>query len=647
MKDDLPEIPESPDSERAVISAMLLDPGQIARVRAQVKPSQFFSFSHREPFEALLAMSERGAQIDPVQLLEELRRRGTLDKVGGPAFVAGEFIGGLPSQIDGHVARIVEVANKRKLWQVTSRAAEAAKNGVSATEIARQLQEVAAEVIEGPAATWPNPRPLPDGLRLVPELPAALIPEPLRPWLEDVAERLQVPVEYPTTTAIVSLASVIGSQMRLRPKRQDDWAVTPNLWGAIVGPPSSMKSPAISEALRPLYRLVREAEDDHKKRLKTYQLKKEKAEIRKLKRREDLKRAAKKNALDSFEADIEDEAEEPVERRYLVNDSTVEKYGELLSESPNGLLYYRDELTGWLRSLDDERRANDRAFFLEAWNGAPYAYDRIGRGSLKIANTTTSIFGGIQPSPLTAYLRGALAVGGDDGLLQRFQMAVYPDPPKDWREVDRWPETSARNKAFEVFSACANLEARKIESQQDEDGRAFLRFDEAAQEFFYQWHGDLMRTLRAREFAHPLLESHFGKYPKLMPSLALIFHLSDVVTGKASGAVSLDAAQRAAAWVQFVWAHAQRIYGLVLEADAQNARTIARRLQAGELEDGFTAREVARKGWAGLSSVEMVRETLDLLETYSWLATEEVRNPAGGRPTVLYRINPKIREVKL
>jgi putative DNA primase/helicase len=31
----------------------------------------------------------------------------------------------------------------------------------------------------------------------------------------------------------------------------------------------------------------------------------------------------------------------PVEQRYLVNDTTVEKLGELLNQNPNGLLLFR------------------------------------------------------------------------------------------------------------------------------------------------------------------------------------------------------------------------------------------------------------------------------------------------------------------
>lgn len=432
---DQEKIPQAPESERAIIGGLLLSPTQIPDVRARLAPAQFYLESHREPYEALLALYDRGVPIDPIHLVEELRARGSLDRIGGQAYVSAEFLERLPSQIEAHITRVEETARKRRLWRISSRAAEATNNGVSALEIARELQSAAAEVIDGVAAGWAAPKPLPDSLKDVPPLSLTLVPPVLRPWLEDVAERLQVPIEYSATTALVALASVVGSQIRVRPKRQDDWAVTPNLWGAIVGPPSSMKSPAIAEALRPLYRLMKEAEADFKARQKVYELEKEKAEIRKLKRREEMKKAARRGTLDSFQVESDGDLSEPFERRYIVNDATVEKYGELLSQSSYGLLYFRDELTGWLRSLDDERRANDRAFFLEAWNGSPYHYDRIGRGTLKIENTTTSIFGGIQPSPLTAYLRGALAIGGDDGLLQRFQMLVYPDPPKTWRNV--------------------------------------------------------------------------------------------------------------------------------------------------------------------------------------------------------------------
>src|SRR4029453_7681695 len=84
-------------------------------------------------------------------------------------------------------------------------------------------------------------------------------------------------------------------------------------------------------------------------------------------------------------ADYERQGTAPVQTRYIVNDPTVEKLGELLNENPNGLLLFRDELTGWLRMLDRDGHESDRSFYLEAWNGTnSYTYDRIGRGTLPI-----------------------------------------------------------------------------------------------------------------------------------------------------------------------------------------------------------------------------------------------------------------------
>ncbi len=97
--------------------------------------------------------------------------------------------------------------------------------------------------------------------------------------------------------------------------------------------------------------------------------------------------------------------EPPILKRYLINDSTVEKLGEILSQNPSGALYYRDELTGLLEQISKKDRAAERPFYLEAWNGSnSYAFDRIGRGTVNIENLTLSIIGGIQPGKFKTYL---------------------------------------------------------------------------------------------------------------------------------------------------------------------------------------------------------------------------------------------------
>lgn len=335
-------------------------------------------------------------------------------------------------------------------------------------------------------------------------------------------------------------------------------------------------------------------------------------------------------------------AEEPVRRRHLVNDATVEAIGVLLNQNPRGLLLNRDELYGWLKTLDKQGHENDRAFYLEAWNGTgSYTYDRIGRGTLPIKSACVSVLGGIQPNRLIGYLDDAVKGGqGDDGLIQRFQLMVYPDPPSEWSNIDREPDGAALKRAHAIFQALAALDPATFAERSGEDGPYFVRFDEEAQDFFDAWRFELENRLRTLE--HGAMEAHLAKYRSLMPSLALVFHLIDVADGSiTTGRVSLLAAEMAAAWCEFLEAHAYRIYGLVSEGGLARARELARHIEQGDLSTPFKARDVYRKGWHLLCDPSEVEEALGELDELGWVRAE--RRPPGtpGPRVTEYTINPK------
>ena len=139
------------------------------------------------------------------------------------------------------------------------------------------------------------------------------------------------------------------------------------------------------------------------------------------------------------------------------------------------------------------------------------------------------MLGGIQPGPLERYLHEVFAGRGDDGLIQRFQLAVWPDVAGQWRNVDRWPDGAARARVIEVFQRLHTLDSAAIGAEElTPEEVPFLRFAAAAQERFDAWRAALEQTLRAEE-DHPVLLSHFAKYRSLMPSLALLVHLIDGV----------------------------------------------------------------------------------------------------------------------
>jgi hypothetical protein len=281
--------------------------------------------------------------------------------------------------------------------------------------------------------------PLPEGLPPVASLDPAMIPEPLREWIVDVSERMQIPPDFATVGAVVVAGSLIGRQVGIHPKRQDDWLVVPNLWGAVVGRPSLMKSPALAEVMKPLARLVAEAYEEYQEATVAYETDVMVAEATKTALKDELKKAAREAASSGDRSKLKEIArrsqdtevpEEPLLKRYKTEDATVEKISEILLENPMGILVHRDELSGWLSNLEKQGREGDRAFYLESWNGTgSFDVDRIGRGSLHIPALCLSILGSIQPGPLSTYVYQATqGEKGDDGLLQRFQLLVWPDP---------------------------------------------------------------------------------------------------------------------------------------------------------------------------------------------------------------------------
>jgi len=490
---------------------------------------------------------------------------------------------------------------------------------------------------------WPKPEKLPNERPAVPVFDTALLPEPLKPWVEDIAERMQCPIEFAAVAVMVACGSIVGRRIGIRPKRFDDWTEVPNLWGGVIGRPSTLKSPALNEALRPLRRLAANALEDHRQALAQFELDKQLNEMDADIAKADAKKAAKKGDRDAAEDVLRralnrEAPEEPPEKRYLTNDATVEKLGELLRDNPNGLLVFRDELVGWLSRLDQEGREADRAFYLEAWGGqSGFTYDRIGRGTTHIEKACVSILGGIQPGVLTDYVVAACQNGaGADGLLQRFQLLVWPDDTRAWRNVDRWPDKEARNAAYEAVLKLDGLEPLAIGAQpaEDESGVPYLRFDPEAQQTFNDWRHELEQRLRNEDHVEAF-EAHLAKYRKLVPALALLVHL--IETG--SGPVSQVAMLKAAAWAELLEGHARRVYSAALYPEIAATHRLADKLKTGQITTPFKPKTVYDKGWRGLGREETGAALRDL-EERGWLRSEKLDQP--GRPSWVYHINPAL-----
>src|SRR5207245_4175054 len=124
------------------------------------------------------------------------------------------------------------------------------------------------------------------------------------------------------------------------------------------------------------------------------------------------------------------------------------------------------------------------------------------------------------------------------------------------------------------------------------DSVPFFRLGAAAHDEFLSWRSDLERRLRTGKMA-PALEAHLAKYRKLVPALALINHLVD----NGHNEISPRAISKAVAFRKYLETHARRLYGATNEHERAAAQAILSKIRAGDLQDGFTAREVHQHDW--------------------------------------------------
>ena len=503
---------------------------------------------------------------------------------------------------------------------------------------------------------WKKPQEITAELLPVEELTPEMIPEPLRDWLTDIAHRMQVPLDFSATACVVMLSSIIGTRLSIRPKKNDSWQVIPNLWGTLIQRPSQLKSPPVQEVFKVLDKLETESFKQNEDAEKTYQNENRKFEMKQKIYEDNLRKAMKKGddyEVGSAENELEKlESEPPVKpttRRYQTQDATPEKLQDLLSENPQGILVFRDELNGFLMSLEKEGHETARAFYLEGWNGGgSFTLDRITRGTVRSNLICISLFGTIQPAKIIPHIRKAKSETGNDGLFQRFQIAVYPEAVK-WNYIDKTPNLSAHSRALKLIRRLTEIDFQEHDSVMSEsDGIPYMKFSAEAQGLFESWIKDLETNKLNNLDESPSLLEHFGKYRSLMPSLALIFHLLEIADSNRSDNVSLQAAQQAAQWCEYLEKHARRIYGMAEDITARAAGSLSKKIKNGNLKDNFTAREVHRKGWELLTEIETVNAALTDLVEANWLREIPILPTVkGGRRSMNYQINPEIKKSEI
>lgn len=102
------QLPHNLEAEKAVLGAVIINNAAFEHAISLLRPAHFYRHAHGLIFAAMTTvLEERKSELDFVTLIEELTRRGELENVGGPAYVAS-LTDGLPHATNvRHYAGIV------------------------------------------------------------------------------------------------------------------------------------------------------------------------------------------------------------------------------------------------------------------------------------------------------------------------------------------------------------------------------------------------------------------------------------------------------------------------------------------------------------------------------------------------------------
>jgi hypothetical protein len=238
--------------------------------------------------------------------------------------------------------------------------------------------------------------------KLLPATPFPLdvFPENLQTLIHKISHCYQVEPSMVASIMVPLIGGAVGNAIRVSPKI--GWCESPFIWMAIIADTGHGKSPVIKALTKPIVHLQGRAQQEYRDELTEYD--------------DDLR---KFNSLKKSDQAFVTPPDKPTLHHYMVSDSTVEALASVFEVTPRGVNIIWDELSGWLKGLDQYKgkAGNDRQHFLSLWNPEPWKIDRKTTGSKFIQNTGASILGGIQPLIIPKVLGND---GFDDGFIPRF-----------------------------------------------------------------------------------------------------------------------------------------------------------------------------------------------------------------------------------
>lgn len=480
---------------------------------------------------------------------------------------------------------------------------------------------------------WLTPLSLNDQVDCRTQIDDNCLPEFLLIFAKSVAKSIACPLDNVVIPMLVMLASLIHHKIHIQPTNARTFLLAINLWGVVVMPSGSKKSPPLRYLISFLKPLQEQANDKYLEEKKLFdQLQKRNVLNNRTIEREAEKLLKEVIGLSEDDPEkiqinyevgellkgLQDTNQKCPQKLYTLADFTPAAFIEKMIQNPNGLLLQLDELFQLFEKLSRKENENLRGFFLALFDSFGL-YDKALKTEEQrdCSDRTISIIGSTQPDKLRPMLAKAISgTDQNDGFFNRFQLLVCPQPITTI-ESQTYDINHALEEKFRKFVNALDKSTLGFATDSKlTDRRA--QFSTNAQAIFNQFNieNELKIEKLIAEGGNEVIASHYNKYPALVAKLATLFNLASSFDNRNQLAIKTVRSKyvsQAISFVNYLKSHANFILSCEVNITHKNAEKIMSSLA--RFDDGhFTTADIKRFDWSGLGrDTKAIQDALNFL----------------------------------
>lgn len=413
-------------------------------------------------------------------------------------------------------------------------------------------------------------------------------------FITEVAASVNCPTDYPAAGILACLAIAVGSSTTIQVKK--GWKEKAVIYVAGIGDSGVKKTPSFGLALAPIENIQAEKWEEYAK---------------------------------NGQQEVEDESE-PVLTQLLTTDSTIEGLVQLLQNNPHGILIHKDELIGWLKSMNQYKSGGeDMEYYLSFWSSKMIIVNRksVNKGNpIQINDPFVSVFGGIQSDVISE-------LGGlkDNGFVYRI---LYCAPTRiDFKHT----EEEIDDKTLEDYDKVIRRIYHKVSKMEAEGKKLTLKFSSEAKVVWVEWHKKHIEEMNDPEMPYYLT----GAWSKLEGYMArfciLLEHNKLAMTNVLPTHISVETAIGAIKLTEYFKAHAKKAFELLFSTDMDKKAVKA--CQWIKKNGGrVTARQFLSNRVTGVKNMEDVLGIFEDMAKRRLGSIGHIPSTTGGKNTITFTL---------